>query len=269
MIKPSAGLAKLDQGETDPEHKVAPEPSPRRVRVEFNGEMIADSTNAFLVHETRHLPVYYFPRGDVRMDLLDRTDHTTHCPYKGDASYWTVRVGERSAENAAWSYESPLDDVAEITDTIAFYFGKMDHWYEEDDEIFVHARDPYSRVDVVNSSRPVRVVLGGEMIAETSAARFLFETGLPTRFYIPREDVRMEFLEPSEKTSDCPYKGTASYYSVRVGGTLYEDVVWTYPDPIPECPKIKDYLCFFNEHVDDIFVDGVPVAKTRTKWSRG
>jgi len=253
---------------TNPDYRITFEPSPRRVRIRFNGEIIVDSTHAHLLFETRHLPVYYFPQADIRMDLLTATPHQTFCPYKGDASYWSVTVGGKTAENAAWAYRAPFDEVAAIKDYVAFYWNRMDAWYEEDDEIFVHPRDPYKRVDVVNSSRHVRVVLGGETIADTRRARFLFETRLPTRYYIPVEDVRMDLLAASEKITQCPYKGTARYYSAKIGDRLFEDIVWTYLDPIPECPKIKGYLCFFNEHVDDIFVDGVAMPRPVTPWSK-
>ncbi len=266
-IKPTAALAKMPNAGPDPNHRVDIEPSPRRVRAVFNGETIADSTDMKLVFETRHLPVYYFPRTDVRMDHLTATDHHSHCPYKGDASYWTVTVGDRNAENAVWSYLDPIGGVSGLKDHMAFYWNKMDHWYEEDEEIFVHARDPYSRVDVVESRRPVKVVLGGETVAETTNARFLFETGLPTRYYIPAADVRTDLFLPSETTSQCPYKGTAHYHAIKIGDKTFEDAVWYYPEPIAECPRIKDYLCFYNERVDAIFVDGKEVSKPRTKWS--
>jgi uncharacterized protein (DUF427 family) len=250
------------------DYKILFEKSPRRVRVRFNGEWVADSTAAHLLFETRHLPVYYFPRADVRMDLLAPTDHHTFCPYKGTASYWTIRVGGRSAENAVWGYAEPYDEVAAIGDFVAFYWDRVDHWYEEDEEIFVHPRDPYKRIDVVASSRPVQVILGGETVAETQRARFLFETRLPTRYYIPQEDVRMDLLTPSDKTTACPYKGKARYWSARIGDRVFPDIVWSYPEPIPECPKIAGYLCFFNEQVDAILVDGAEVPRPVTKWSK-
>jgi uncharacterized protein (DUF427 family) len=253
---------------TNPEYKITFERSPRRVRVQFNGETIADSSAAHLLFETRHLPIYYFPRADVRMDLLSASEHHTYCPYKGTASYWSIAVGGRSCENAVWGYPEPFAEVAAIKDYVAFYWDRVDHWFEEDDEIFVHARDPYKRVDVVNSARPVRVIVGGETVAETTRARFLFETRLPTRYYIPPEDVRLDLLVPSEKVTACPYKGTARYYSVRIGERVFPDLVWCYPEPIPECPKIKGYLCFFNEHVDEILLDGISVPRPLTPWSK-
>ena len=267
MAQTSVAAKRESRWAVDPDYHIEFEPSPRRVRVGLGGETVADSSRMMLMHEGGHLPVYYFPRADVRMALLRRTDHGTHCPYKGDASYWTVEAGGRVAENGVWSYEDPYPEVAAIKDHMAFYWDRMDHWYEEDEEVFVHARDPRKRVDAVESRRPVRVVIGGETIAETTRAQFLFETGLPTRYYMPPEDVRMDLLAPSDSTSRCPYKGIARYWSAGIDGRTYDDVVWSYPDPIAECPRIKGYLCFFNERVDDIFVDGEAVPKVRTKWS--
>ena len=248
-------------------YQVVIESSPRRVRVAFNGETVADSIAMKIMHETRHLPVYYFPKADVRMDLLEKTDRTSHCPHKGDASYMSVRVGDRLAENAVWYYDHPIDGVPDLKGLMAFYWDKMDHWYEEDEEIFVHLRDPYKRVDTTPSSRHVQVTLGGEVVADTTRAIFLFETGMPARYYIPRQDIRADMLMSSEKKTRCPYKGVAHYHSVKVAGTVFEDIVWTYPEPVAECPKIKDLLCFFNEKVDSIAIDGKVIAKQKTNWS--
>ncbi len=234
----------------DPSPWIHVSESPRHVRVFFGGETIADSKRAKLMHETGLLPVYYFPREDVRGELLEESGHTTHCHFKGDASYWSVRVGDKVAENAAWSYPEPIDSARPLAGLIAFYWRKMDHWYEEDEEVFVHPRDPYHRVDVLDSSRHVKVTVNGEVVAETQRPKLLFETGLPTRYYFPPEDVREEALVPSDKQTQCPYKGMASYWSVEAGGGRVEDLLWYYPDPIPEARKIKDHLCFFNERVD-------------------
>lgn len=258
----SPGFAK------NPDYHLAVERSPRRVRVEFNGEIIADSTRMRLVHEGRHLPVYYFPLEDVRLDLMTPTETSTHCPYKGHASYWSVTVGDKTAEDVLWSYPDPYDEMPEFKGLGAFYWGKVDHWYEEDEEIFVHARDPYKRIDTVPSSREVVVRIGGEEVARSTRAHFLFETNLPVRYYIPREDVRMDVLTATETTSRCPYKGIASYWSASIGGETYDDIAWSYPDPIPECPKIKDLMCFYNERVDPILTDGVEQPIPETKWSK-
>lgn len=244
------------------------EPANRRVRVFLGGGLIADSDRVLLQMEDRHLPVYYFPVEDVRGDALERTDKRTRCDIKGEASYWTIRVGDRSAENAAWGYEDPVPQAARLAGHVAFYWDKMDAWFEEDDEVFVHPRSPHHRVDVLHSSRHVRVEVDGETVAETRRPRLLLETGLPARYYIPKLDVRMDLLRPSETTTRCPYKGEAAYWNVAVGKRVHEDLVWSYPAPIPECPKIENHLCFFNERAD-IYVDGELQPKPVTPWSKG
>ncbi len=261
----SAGTFNFDLPAPD-SHALYLEDSPRRVRVVFNGETVADSRRVKLLHETGHLPIYYFPMEDVRPDLLETTEHSTHCPFKGDASYWSVKVGDEVAENAVWGYPEPLDAAPPISGLVAFYWGKMDQWYEEDEEIFVHPRDPYHRVDVLASSRRVKISVNGETVAETERPKILFETGLPPRYYIPPEDVREEALAPSELKTQCPYKGEASYKTVNAGGERVENLVWFYPDPIPEVEKVRDHLCFFNEKVD-IEVDDEAQERPRTPWS--
>src|SRR5690606_39262907 len=123
------------------------------------------------------------------------------CPYKGDASYWSIAAGDRMIENAVWSYEHPLPAAELVGKYLAFYWDKIDHWFEEDEEIFGHPRDPHHRIDVRSSSREVGVRFGGDTIAETRRGQFLFETGLPPRYYIPPEDVRIDLLVPTHTTS--------------------------------------------------------------------
>lgn len=232
------------------------EPSPKRVRVMCNGRTIADSLSAGLVFESGHQPVYYFPRQDLWLDCLEASAHKTHCPHKGDASYWHLNIGGRRVENAVWSYESPLPPAEPFAGFMAFYWDRVDHWFEEDEEVFGHARDPYHRIDVRPSSRVVQVVFAGHTVASSRRVLMLFETGLPTRYYIPPADVRMEFLYPSEKRTTCPYKGEAHYFSLAVGDQQAEDAVWTYPEPLPENPRIRDYLCFYPEKVSRVEVEG-------------
>ena len=250
-----------------PGYDVHFEPCPKRLRVMFNSETVADSTRAQYLRESKHLPVYYFPLADVRQDLLVATDHSTHCPFKGDAAYWTVRAGDREAENAVWTYPMPYDEVAEIKDHVSFYWDRMDHWYEEDEEVFVHPRDPQVRLDILDTSRPVRITVAGQVVAESGRARMLFETGLPARYYLPRDDVRMELLKSSERHSDCPYKGSADYWHLNLEGEAFEDLVWSYPEPVMEAARIKGYLCFFDEKVEAVEVDGQVMERPVTKWS--
>lgn len=249
------------------EHVIRVLPTDRRVRAVLNGVTIADSTAARLVLQTRRLPVYYFPASDVRTDLLAPSGRTADDPDKGLATYYTVTAADKAALSGAWQFERPSEPAALLAGLTAFYWHKMDHWYEEDDEIYVHPRDPYHRVDVLHSSRHVRVVLLGETVAETTRPRLLFETNLPTRFYIPPQDVRLDLLVASDTSTQCPYKGVASYHGVLVGDTVAQDVAWTYRFPIPECPKIEGLICFFNEKVDAIYVDGAELPRPVTPWS--
>jgi uncharacterized protein (DUF427 family) len=244
------------------------EDSPRRIRARFGGETIVDSRHAKLLHEQNHLPIYYFPEADVRMDLLEPTDHSTRCPFKGQARYWSVRVGDRVAENAAWGYPEPIEDAPPLDGYVALYWNKMDEWLEEDEPAIVHARDPYHRVDVLDTSRHVRVSVGGESVADTTRAKVIFETGLPPRWYIPPEDVRADALVDSDTRTGCAYKGFASYKHVKAGeaGDTEEDLIWFYDDPSREVAPIKGHLAFFNERVD-IEVDGELQERPVTQWS--
>lgn len=238
-----------------PDYDITFEPSPKRVRAFVGDQVIIDSTRARLLRESGHMPVYYFPREDVRMDLAERTDHVSHCPFKGEASYWSIEAGGRTLENAMWSYEQPYREMTRIRDFVAVFWDRMDRRLEEDEEVFGHPRDPYHRIDVRPSSRRVRVVLGGETVADSSRALFVFETGLVTRYYLPPEDVRTDLLTPTATTSICPYKGTARYWTAEVGSGRFEDVVWSYPEPLPEQPRLKGRLCFFSEKADALLVE--------------
>ena len=240
-----------------PSDRITLVPTEKRVRVVAADATIADSTGTLLLLEKGHRPVYYFPRDDVRMDLMTPTNHRTTCPYKGDASYFSLKVNGRAVENAVWSYEHPIAGIEPIAERLAFYWDRVDHWLEEDEEIFGHPRDPFHRVDVRPSSREVRVVFAGETVAHTRRGLFLFETGLPVRYYIPQDDVRMDLLTPTPKTSYCPYKGRASYWTLRVGDREAADAVWAYMDTLPESPRIKGHLCFYPEKVEEIKVEQV------------
>ena len=143
----------------------------------------------------------------------------------------------------------------------------MDAWYEEEERVYAHAHDPYTRVDVLPSSRHVRIVLGGVTIADTRRPQLVLETGLPTRYYIPEQDVRMELLEPTETTTHCPYKGKATYWSAKIGERVFKDIVWSYRDPLPACSPLARSLCLFNERVDAIYVDDELMAVPETIWS--
>ena len=175
------------------------EDNPRRIRAIFAKQTIADSTRVKLLHESGRLPVYYFPKSDVREDLLAPSERTESSPVKGTATYWSVKVEDRIRPDSAWSWSEPL-----LADHIALDWDSMDEWFAEDDQLFGHPRDPYSRIDVHKSSRHVRVSLDGVVLADTRRSLILFETALPPRYYIPVEDVSAELLVPSATSARRP-----------------------------------------------------------------
>ncbi len=244
--------------------RVRVEPSDKWVRVFLGGVKVADSRRPLLVWEKPYFPTYYFPLGDVRADLLVETGEVRRSPSRGEATVYTVKAG--GAEAVAAAYRYPDSPLVEIRDHVAFVWRKMDHWFEEDEEVYVHPRDPYTRIDALASSRHVRVVVDGVTVAESHRPTLLFETGLPVRYYLPKTDVRLDLLRPSDTRTECPYKGVASYWSVVVDGTVHEDIVWSYPFPLPESAAVAGLVCFYNEKVD-IYVDGELQERPRTVFS--
>jgi uncharacterized protein (DUF427 family) len=197
--------------------------------------------------------------------VLEPSQKHTRCPKKGQASYYSLRVGERVVKDAAWYYPDPIEGADGLKDLLAFYWDRIDRWFEEDEEVFGHARDPYHRIDLRRTARHIRISLDGEVLAETTRATALFESNLPTRWYLPREDV-VAALEPSETTSICPYKGQASYCSVRLqNGQTGDDLVWYYADPLIEAGAIANLVCFYNERVD-IELDGELQERPESPW---
>ena len=242
------------------------DPVPQRLRGFLAGEAVFDTVGAKLLYETAHLPVYYVPEEDLRHELLESSDKHTRCPHKGEASYRSLRVGDRFEPDAVWTYPEPIAPAAFLVGHAAFYWKKLDEWFVEDEQVFGHPRDPYHRIDTYRTSRPVRVSVDGETLAESTQGVALFESGLPPRFYLPAKDVRMDLLEPSEKKTRCAYKGVASYWHVRVGDTLHEDLAWTYEEPDDDGRAIRGLICFFNERVD-LEVDGQAQERPTTQWS--
>lgn len=241
-------------------------PVAKWVRNRFGNEYVANSKRVML---RRNFPlVYYFPKDDVNMDLLEKAGQSSESDDWGNPSVWHLKLDNKKTENAAWSYEKPTDKAPEnIQNYIAFKWDAMDSWMEENDEVFVHPRDPYHRIDVCHSSRHVRIAVSGETVAETRCAAFLFETGLPVRYYFPKTSVRLDMLQPTNHQTNCPYKGTASYYSVVKRDQKFENLVWTYPFPNAEVLKIKSLVSFFTEKLDEVFIDGEKLPKQKTKWS--
>jgi uncharacterized protein (DUF427 family) len=249
----TAGTAPLGTADSRSE-RVRIEPGAKRIRTYLGGEVVADTTAPLLVWERPYYPTYYFPVSDVRSELLEPEASTRHSPSRGEGRLFTVRAGGKRAIEAAMRYED--SPVEELREAIRFEWDAMDAWFEEDEEVYTHARDPHTRVDILASSRHVRVVVDGATVAESPGPRLLFETGLPVRFYVPRPHVRMDLLELNDTVTHCPYKGQAQSWSVRVGERLHEDLAWSYPTPLPESEKIAGLIAFYNDKVE-LFVDGV------------
>jgi len=237
------------------------EPTGRRIRVRLGDEIVAQSDRAQLLvqYGPGGLPTYYLPETDVVDGALIDEEAA------GGQRTWTVQAAGARAERAAWTHPDPGGALAALADHVTFSWRQLE-WYEEDERVVVHARDPHHRVDTLRSSRRVQVLAGGQVVADSLRPLLLFETSLPARYYLPFEDVRTELLEASGATSACPYKGRARYWSIRVGDTFVRDVAWSYPDPIPENPKIRDLVAFFQERVD-MAIDGVRQARPATPWS--
>jgi uncharacterized protein (DUF427 family) len=228
----------------------------------LGGELVADTTEPLLVWEVPYYPTYYFPESDLSMDALVDTGETKKSPSRGVATLYQVKAGGREGE--AYGYADPK--IEDLTGHIALKWNTMDHWFEEDEEVFVHPRDPYTRVDILPSSRRVRVEIDGVTVADSTNASFLYETNLPTRYYLPKTDVRMDLLTPTDLATHCPYKGTARYWSVVIERKTHENLVWGYDAPLPESQKVMGLVSFYNEKLD-IYVDEVLEDKPKTKFS--
>ena len=209
------------------------EPCPRRVRAIHGGVVGVDTNEALYVWDIPYYPAWYVPNSAINHDVIPAS---------------AISAGQ------------DIEGYSRID------WNGVDAWFEEDEEVFKHPRDPYHRVDVLNSSRHVRVFVDGELVADSKSPRLLFETNLPVRYYLPKLDVRMDLLTPTETSSICPYKGTAEYWSVNVNGTSQRDLVWGYRSPIPEAAKITGLVCFYNEKVD-IEVDGEMLPRPSTQFA--
>lgn len=249
-----------------PDYHTEFEPSPRRVRVYFNNKLIADSQQMMLLRETNHLPLYYFPKKDVQMDFLIPSSQSVQSDHKGEGVFWDVKVGEKIVKKAAFTFRNPPSDGPKLENYIAFKWASMDSWFEEDEEVYVYARDPHKRVDVLHSSRHIKVVIEGTVVAETHCPQLLFETGLPIRYYFSKQDVRMDLLEHSRTVTRCPYKGEANHYAIKVGDKLYQDLAWSYRFPTLECTKVQGLVGFLNEKID-IYENDKLLPRPKSPWS--
>ncbi len=231
-----------------PAHRLLFEPDGRRLRALVGERVVLDTTRAQLLHETGIRPVAYAPLEDFDAELLERTETSTHCPFKGDASYWTLRVGDDVREDAVWAYEQPLEEAAWLRGFAALAFDRADRWYVEDEPAAGGLRDPYHRVDVHVSSRPVLVRAAGEVIAHSERPTLVFETGMPLRAYVSRHDVGAELQRSATRAVD-PYLGNATYWHVGSAEARLQDAAWSYERPRPEAMRLAGMVCFEGDGI--------------------
>lgn len=241
---------------SDVRGRVRVEHGAKRVRAYLGGHLVADTTRPLLVWESPRYPTYYLPRADVHA-RLEPTGATDRSPSRGTADVLDVQVDGQVAADAAHVYPEPA--IEDLREHVRFDWSAMDAWFEEDEEVFVHPRDPYVRIDALRSTRHVTVELDGDLVADTRAPVILYETGLPPRHYLPPTDVRRDLLIRSDRVTHCPYKGSTIYYHVRLGDREEADLAWSYPTPLPESRPIAGLICFPAERAD-VFVDGVRVS---------
>jgi uncharacterized protein (DUF427 family) len=239
------------------------EPVPRRIRATLGGEVVLDTTRALYVWEWPAYPQFHIPAADVKPGVLVDEEHVQRLK-RGTARRHGLRVGELTRPAAARVY---TDDAVEgLAGTVRIDWAALDSWYEEDEEVFVHPRSPYVRVDALRSTRHVRVELEGVRLAESASTVMVFETGLPTRYYFNRTEVDFTHLEPTDTVTSCPYKGmTTGYWSIRIGDTVHKDLVWAYDFPTRQLIPIAGLVAFYNEKVD-VIVDGETLPRPVTHF---
>jgi uncharacterized protein (DUF427 family) len=244
--------------------------SDKWVRAYVDDVVVVDTREPLLFWEDAFpVPGYAFSRRDVRTDLLrEARDDPPRQPFfflpRGPVARWyDLVVGDRVVPHAAWVRDAP-----EISDRLVLSWqpGVLDRWSEEDEPVAGHPRDPHKRVEAISSSRHVVIEHDGVRLAETRRPVLLFETDLPTRYYVPREDVDADALEPSSNRSLCPYKGAADHYWNVVGKADATNVAWSYTAPFPAVGKVAGLVAFYNELVD-IVVDGVPQPRPTSVFS--
>jgi uncharacterized protein (DUF427 family) len=237
------------------------EPAPRRIRAMLNGKVVLDTLDARYVWEWPNYPQYYVPLADVRADHLVDENHPQQLR-RGASRRHGLRVGEVHRPGCASVYTDGA-----LAGFVRFDWQALDAWYEEDEQVFVHPRDPYTRVDSLRSTRTVRIELDGMLLAESSSPVLVFETGLPTRYYLDRTAVNFALLRVSNTETACPYKGvTSEYWSVQTAAGTYPDLAWSYHFPTRELQPIAGLIAFYNEKID-LSVDGRPIERPSTHFS--
>ena len=224
-------------------HTIVLEKTKKWIRAKFENHIVINSKNASILFEDGHLPTYYFPKTDINMNLLNKSNKTSNCPFKGDATYWDLKSRDKKYLNSAWSYENPIKGQEGLKGLIAFYWSKIDNWYEEEEEIFSYPRDPYVRIDTLRSSRNIEVYIKNELILSSSKSIILFETHKSPKYFFSINDIKVNLVF-SETVFRCPYKGISNYLSIKEDNKFFKDVIMQYTQPKPEVSILKNLVCF-------------------------
>ena len=249
------------------------EPVTRRVRASCDGTPVLDTEDAMLVWEPRRVvPMYAVPETDLLVPItpVPTVEHPADLPpilgpvnfgwHLHDGQSYSLSVAGTDLPGVAFAPADPDLGGRLVVEWAPF------EWVEEDQPVTGHPHDPFKRIDLLAAHRRIQVSVDGTLLADTTRGVALHETHIPVRWYLPREDVRLDLLEPSPTTSTCAYKGQASYLSLRGGTAATEDVAWTYLDPLPEVAAIRGLVCFYAERTD-LVIDGAAVPRPWTPWS--
>ncbi len=261
------------------------EPTAKRIRAILGGATVVDSARAMLVWEPRRVvPSYAVPVDDVRGELVPagaaaadvtedigfRMPDVSSRPVLDPSIPFAVHTAEGQVVDLLAGGQSRPGAAFRVADAdmagyVVLDFNALDSWYEEDELNVAHPRDPFHRIDVLPSSRQVSLELDGQLLAQSSRPTLLFETMLPTRYYLPREDIRAE-LVPSSTRTYCAYKGQASYWSAALDGRQLSDLAWTYQNPLHDAAQVRGLVAFFTERID-VILDGERLERPLTPWS--
>jgi len=246
-------------------------PVATRIRTEFGGQTVADSTRARLYRRSPFKVYYLFPEEDVKSELLDKNDSGSTATKNGEIVRWTLRVDGREAKHAAFTFregaQAAEGEKVDLSAYIGFDFDAMDSWYEEAEKLLGHPRDPFTRIDIRRGSRPIRAEVDGVTIVDSAGPLLLTETGLGLRYYIPKDDVNWKLFSESDTESICPYKGRARYWSANIDGKQHKDLIWAYPDPLQDAERIRDTVGLYHEKMT-IYLDGEKVDETPTHFTK-
>jgi uncharacterized protein (DUF427 family) len=250
-----------------PNQQVVFAPTGTKIRAEFDTEVVAESRNAMLLRESPFRLVYGFPKVEVTSSALQARSETDHAGGLGAVRYWDLITDGTRREQALYEYLDTREGVPDLRGYLFVEWASANRWFEEEEQLIGHPRDPFTRIDVRQTAYHIQVELEGVTVADTSRPLVLAETGVPIRYYVPSDDITWYYLIDSETTSSCAYKGRARYWHLQVNGTVHEDLVWAYLEPLQDATLVKDALCFYQEKLT-LRIDGEVEARAPRSFTK-